>query len=134
MKVRRRRKNKQIEISSLIDILFILLIFLMLSVRFTETRSYLELDLPDSRLSQVGDFESVVTISSDSQGIWYWNGKPESKDSVLSKIESFSEKEKQTKIILDLDKKSEFGHFFLITEKLKEKKINQVEIATKLKR
>ncbi|WP_411821528.1 ExbD/TolR family protein [Leptospira sp. 'Mane'] len=134
MKLRRIRKRKQIDISSLIDVLFILLIFLMVSVRFTETKSYVELDLPKSENSSVGDFDSQIILSLDRNGQWYWNGIKKSKEELSLAIQSGKSFTSETKVILEIDKISAFGDFFEIVTKLKNRNINQIEIATKLQR
>ncbi|TGN14664.1 ExbD/TolR family protein [Leptospira ilyithenensis] len=134
MKLKRIRKRKQIDISSLIDVLFILLIFLMVSVRFTETKSYVELDLPKSENSRVGDFDSQIVLSLDPGGQWYWNGAAKTKEELISAIQSGKNLTSETKVILEIDKSSAFGDFFEIINHLKNKNINQIEIATKLQR
>ncbi|BDA80887.1 hypothetical protein LPTSP3_g38170 [Leptospira kobayashii] len=134
MKLKRIRKRKQIDISSLIDVLFILLIFLMVSVRFTETKSYVELDLPKSENSRVGDFDSQIVLSLDSNGQWYWNGAAKTKEELILAIQSGKGITSASKVILEIDKSSAFGDFFEIVNRLKNKNINQIEIATKLQK
>ncbi|MDZ4726119.1 MAG: biopolymer transporter ExbD [Leptospira sp.] len=131
--MRRRSKRKQIDISSLIDVLFILLIFLMVSVRFTDSHSLVELNLPKSNVSQVGDTKDEIIISISKTGEYFLNGKKESKVIILSFISDELSKMKNPVVILELDEDSRFGDFFEITNLLKSKSIQSVQIATRKK-
>ena len=126
-----RRKCKQIEISSLIDILFILLIFLMVSVRFTESNSRFDFNLPKSEDQVVGDTENEIIISISKSGEHFLNGKSLEKDRLHDYIRTEIKQELKPIVILEMDVDAKFGDFFQITSLLKTKSISNVQIATK---
>jgi biopolymer transport protein ExbD len=131
MRRRPRRKSKQIEISSLIDILFILLIFLMVSVRFTESRSLFEFNLPKSEIQQVGDSESEIIISISKAGDHFLNGKQIDRQALYTYIKTEIRPDLKPVIILEMDVETKFGDFFEIINLLKQRSILNVQIATK---
>ncbi len=130
MRGRRKNKKKQIEISSLIDILFILLIFLMLSVRFTESRTLQDFNLPKSDANLVGDSTNEVSISISKESSYFLNGSPIQKSNLIRFIKTELDVAKNPTIILELDVDSKFGDFYEITEIFKTKSISKIQIST----
>ena len=130
MRSRRKNKKNQIEISSLIDILFILLIFLMLSVRFTESRTLQDFNLPKSDAKLLGDSTNEVTISISKEGSFFLNGSPIQKSNLNRFIKNEIDVTKNPTIILELDVESKFGDFYEVTELLKTKSISNIQIST----
>ncbi|TGL61936.1 hypothetical protein EHQ58_04845 [Leptospira ognonensis] len=128
---KRRQRSKQIEISSLIDILFILLIFLMVSVRFSESYTYSEFNLPKSEAQIVGDSKNEIKISISKLSEFFLNGRPIEKMDLINYIAAEVKVEESPTVILEVDSESKFGDFFEITNALKEKSIENVQIATR---
>ncbi len=128
---KRRGKSKTIEISSLIDILFILLIFLMLSVRFTESNTLFEYNLPKAEAQVVGDIEKEIRISISKSGEHFINGQKIEKTKIARWIGEEQIKNPKALIVLEIDTDAKFGDFFDLTNALKSISIQNIQIATK---
>ncbi|TGM45461.1 ExbD/TolR family protein [Leptospira vanthielii] len=128
MKLRKSNSDSSIDISSLIDVLFILLIFLMLAVRFTEPTSTLQLDLPKTKTDSIGEESPKFKIQINHLGLVFFDGKETSKDS-LTLVIPMNEDGKSS-IVLEVDKKAVFESFVFVTDLLKSKGYQKVNIVT----
>ncbi|EMY70167.1 ExbD/TolR family protein [Leptospira vanthielii] len=128
MKLRKSNSDSSIDISSLIDVLFILLIFLMLAVRFTETTSTLQLDLPKTKTDSIGEESPKFKIQINHLGLVFFDGKETSKDSLTLAI-PMNEGGKSS-IVLEVDKRAVFESFVFVTDLLKSKGYQKVNIVT----
>ncbi len=70
-----KKKELTVNITPLIDVVFLLLIFFMVSTSFTR-ETQIEIELPKATGSQLELEEQVVEISIDSEGNFYVNKKP----------------------------------------------------------
>ncbi|XDD48317.1 ExbD/TolR family protein [Leptospira sp. WS39.C2] len=129
MKVRKPKQNSKIDISSLIDVLFILLIFLMLAVRFTEPTSTISLDLPKSKTDSFGNETHPLKIQIKSNGDLYKNEIKMDIDEFMNTLDSNSDP--NMSVSLEVDQHTEFGSFVQITDVLKQKKYQKIDIKTK---
>ncbi|MCW7483044.1 ExbD/TolR family protein [Leptospira kanakyensis] len=128
MKLRKSSSYSSIDISSLIDVLFILLIFLMLAVRFTETTSTLQLDLPKTKTESIGEESPKFKIQINQLGIVYIDGKETTKESLTNLITE--NEDGKSRVVLEVDQKVEFGVFVLVTDLLKSKGYQKIDIVT----
>ncbi|PJZ44301.1 ExbD/TolR family protein [Leptospira brenneri] len=128
MKLRKSSSNSSIDISSLIDVLFILLIFLMLAVRFTETTSTLQLDLPKTQTDSIGEESPKFKIQINHLGLIYIDGKETGKELLTDVIPK--NEDGKSRIVLEVDKKVEFQFFVLVTDLLKSKGYQKIDIVT----
>lgn len=128
MKLRKSNPDSSIDISSLIDVLFILLIFLMLAVRFTETTSTLQLDLPKTKTDSIGEESPKIKIQINHQGSIYLDGKETSKDSLSIVIPK--NEDGKSRVVLEVDKNAVFESFVLVTDILKSKGYQKIDIIT----
>lgn len=75
MKLRHKdRQDPDISLTPLIDVVFLLLIFFMVSTSFTR-ESEISIDLPESTPQEVESEQTPVDLTIDSQGRFYINGK-----------------------------------------------------------
>lgn len=128
MKLRKPSSNSSIDISSLIDVLFILLIFLMLAVRFTETTSTLQLDLPKTKTDSIGEESPKFKIQINHLGIVYFDGKETGNDSLAVLVPK--NEDGKSRVVLEVDKKAEFASFVSVTDLLKSKGYQKIDIVT----
>lgn len=128
MKLRKSNSNSIIDISSLIDVLFILLIFLMLAVRFTETTSTLQLDLPKTQTDSIGEESPKFKIQINHLGTIYFDGEETEKDSLVALVPK--NEDGKSRIVLEVDKRAVFESFVLVTDLLKSKGYQKIDIVT----
>lgn len=73
---RQQREEVSVNLTPLIDVVFLLLIFFMVSTTFTK-ESHLEINLPEAVEGQPGAMESeTVDVVVDAQGQYSVNGQP----------------------------------------------------------
>ncbi|RMD97125.1 MAG: biopolymer transporter ExbD [Calditrichaeota bacterium] len=81
----KRRRKPVINITSLIDVLFLLLIFMMISSTFLEQPG-MKLDLPKAESAEIGE-KKELTIYVTSQGELFLNSDPVSIDQLKEVLE-----------------------------------------------
>ncbi|TGL62633.1 ExbD/TolR family protein [Leptospira jelokensis] len=129
MRVRKPKHSTNIDISSLIDVLFILLVFLMLAVRFTEPTSTISLDLPKSKTDSFGSQSYVYKIQMKAVNEIYLNGEKVALSSLSDQIQKNTSQ--FDAVSLEVDQKIEFGNFVTVTDLLKAKGFEKIDIKTK---
>ena len=129
MKVRKPKQESSIDISSLIDVLFILLIFLMLAVSFTEPTSNISLDLPKSKTNQFGNETHTIKIQIKSNGELYHNDTKMDIQTLSNNLEINSDP--NSSVSLEVEQQTEFGTFVEVTDILKSKQYQKIDIKTK---
>lgn len=95
-----------VNITPLIDVVFLLLIFFMVSTTF-DHQSELSIDLPEASGEIVSSEKKVLNISIDAKGEFYLNDKKlksNNTQTLLSEIKQQAENIKDPKIIISADK------------------------------
>lgn len=131
MKIQDKPKRKlQINITSLIDVLFILLIFFMVTSTFLEQPG-MKLELPKAKSAQVEKVENlVVYIDSDQQV--FLNDKPVAIDRLEKQLqESIKENEDPT-LVLRADKTVPHGLVVMAMDIAKQVGVKRLIVATKV--
>lgn len=128
MKLRKPKQESGIDISSLIDVLFILLIFLMLAVRFSEPTSSISLDLPKSKTESIGNETYAFKIQIKTNGDLYKNDTKMDMDTFVKTLDNNPDPNKT--VSLEVDQHLEFGTFVTVTDILKQKNYQKIEIKT----
>jgi biopolymer transport protein ExbD len=74
MKFQRRKKEKiDISMTSMIDVVFLLLIFFMVTTSFTR-QSEIKIKLPEANGTEAEDYPKNVTVTIDDKGDYYLTG------------------------------------------------------------
>ena len=126
MQKRRKREETVLDLSGLMDIIFILLIFVMLSVSFQQKFSVMELDLPSAVNSQAGkEADLEISVLSNSS---LWIEQTEIPfDSLTSEIQ----KRSPSRIRLNAEKNLRYEDFIRISEKIKSTGIEKLDLGLK---
>ena len=98
MKSRRRRRGEGIDITPLIDVLFMLIIFLVLTTTFTQGR--IDVDLPEGKADSRGQ-KNAVLISVTEKSAILWNGRPIALDEAVSRSVSMHKRGADVRIAGD---------------------------------
>ena len=120
-----RNKTTAIDISSLLDIIFILLIFVMISLNFTKTFKYIPIDVPNSNSGKEST-EIDFQISMNERSELFFNGVR--KD--WSQIELELKNNKSKPLKLNISKKVAYGEFISLFDKIKLCGIQSVHLGT----
>ncbi len=119
---------KQIEITPLIDCVFLLLIFFMLTSNFVVS-SGVNIKLPKASASEFVETRTITIIVSSEDIIYIKGGVFTSKE-----LESYLRKEKPKSIFIKADKDSSLGAIIGIWDVCKRVGIDKISIATISKR
>ena len=130
MKFKRQLKLEsglvQIDLAPLIDVIFQLLIFFMLSSSFT-FQSGINVKLPKAVTSDIIKDDSY-TITITSENVIYLNGKIISMDELRSRVAKTANKD--TPIMIKADRRSSMGRIVDVWDLCREHGIEKINIAT----
>ncbi len=118
---------KQIDIAPLIDMVFQLLIFFMLTSSFV-MQPGIKVNLPKAVTSEVVQYENIDIIVS-SENVTYLNGKVVTTPELKKILQQVSLNRKQT-VLIKADKRASLGRVVEIWDMCRDLGITQINIAT----
>ena len=126
-----RRNRIFINVSSLIDVLFLLLIFFALSTSFDRLGS-LEVDLPWAKTSSPQRSEELVhEVVVYSDGVYALDGKRMPLTELIRVIRAWQPQEKMDPVILKADKQVPYGTVIDLLDELRGQGILRVQALTR---
>lgn len=121
-------KKPSIMIIPMIDIIFFLLVFFMMSMLSMTARHTLDLDLPRASSAELTAVKSLpVSITRD--GTIYVEKEKISPENFLRRIELKKERNPEMTVLLSADARSEHGDFLFVLDKLNAAGIQKISIA-----
>jgi len=126
----KKKKSLGINITSLIDVMFILLIFFMVSSSFIEQPG-MKLELPTIKSQEVARIENLVMYVSKDGDILIGE-KPVSMDSLSIEVEKLIPEIKEKTLILKADKATEHGLIIKIMDIAKRSGLKKIVIGTQI--
>ena len=103
----RKRKRPAINITSLIDVMFLLLIFFMVSTTFAEHPG-IKLELPSATTAEPSKLEPL-TLTIDKKGSMFLNDMPVKEKELRARLEEMAKKPDST-LVLKADKVVPYGY------------------------
>ncbi len=123
-----RKKRTNINITALVDILFLLIIFFAVSTQFTNQRS-VGVDLPQSKTGNtISTLRKLMIVMKEGEVVLI-NGKPVRWEMVKQTI-SEGEFDKTQKVILNIDKRISHGKVIRLLDILKLQQFKKVVFGT----
>lgn len=120
----RKRRSNPLDMSSLLDIIFILLIFSMLSMSFQKDFESIELNLPQEEGNTKESFTTPIRIFLKENGELYFENKKITWTELESSIKGLQERQFQ----LGIEKKVYYEDFIKLTSLLKKFGIEKIEL------
>lgn len=121
-------KKPSIMIIPMIDIIFFLLVFFMMSMLSMTVRHTLDLNLPRASSAELTATKSLpVSITRD--GTIYVEKENISRENFLRRIELEKERNPEMTVLLSADARSEHGDFLFVLDKLNAAGIQKISIA-----
>ena len=105
MFVRQKKQEVTVNLTPLIDVVFLLLIFFMVSTSFTR-ETQIELELPKASIEPLDTKKESLEISIDKEGRYFVNGKGlvnESIDTLKRAIKPILDENKDISVIISAD-------------------------------
>lgn len=128
MSKKRTRETPMPDITPLIDVVFLLLIFFMVSTVFKKSEVALLLNLPEVSDGEAqGTADKVITIEVSNEKMAY-NGKSISIDELDSKLKSVTKKD--IPIELRIDKEVKYEKVVQVLDNLKKNSLNNLSLIT----
>ena len=114
--VRRSRSQPSLNVAPLLDVVFLLLIFFLLTS--TLVNSYMDLDLPDAR-SVEARAPAPLTVSLDSSGRLLLNGQPTSMERLAEDLGPLLARDPERSVNLEGDEGVLLGDFVRVLDILR---------------
>lgn len=122
-----KHKGLEINLTPLIDVVFLLLIFFMVSTTFVYTNS-LKVNLPKAKGESV-EIQKNVNVSVTKTGDFLVNGKGVSRINFKSKIKSLYNENPNATVIIQADKDSKHGDVVFVMDESKKAGFDRFAIA-----
>lgn len=126
----KRRKRTTINITSLIDVLFLLLIFFMVSSSFIEQPG-MKLELPTIKSNEIARVENLV-LHVSKEGEIFLAEKRVSMDSLGLEIETQIPNIKEKTLVLKADKETNHGVIVQVMDIAKRSGLSKIVIGTRV--
>ncbi|MCF7487091.1 MULTISPECIES: ExbD/TolR family protein [Vibrio] len=124
-----REESPQVDLTPLIDVVFILLIFFILSANF-QKESTIEVDRPSASSSTLKSESKILTVSVDrDQNIWF-NGQNISLSQLQFQVKAQVTNSQTINAIVNADRSLDTGTLISIIDTLRLSGITNVAIAT----
>ena len=129
MKIAKKAKRKvSLNLTSLIDVLFILIIFFAVSSTFLEQPG-IELKLPEAQSGNTQIIDKVI-INVDRDGNIFLNDKPVQLDMLAEQVKALNENRDEKSVTLNADSSVKHGTVISIMDVLRREGIYKIVVAT----
>ena len=108
-RVRPMSEDVRIELTPMIDVVFLLLTFFIFAVVMMVRADVLDVNLPELSSGQTAESTILITIAIDKTGGLFINGEPIEMDSVVGQVESLKEQAGDGALVLAVDIQSPAG-------------------------
>ncbi|CCQ89400.1 putative Biopolymer transport protein [Nitrospina gracilis 3/211] len=109
MKIRRHKKRSRVDLAPLIDVVFLLLIFFMLT--FAVQGQGLDMLLPKESQAATENPEKPVVIAIKQDGSITLNGKPLSSDALLNKLTQALQTRQDKQVVIESSEDARYEVF-----------------------
>lgn len=143
MKLERNRRKGELvmELTPLIDVVFLLLIFFLVATTFDEMRGGIKIDLPNSTINEVASVKELQIVVNKNKSIilnYKENGKLHKENLDINSLRhALARKLKETKdknVIISADKNVDYGYIVDIMTISKETGAKSLDIDTQIRR
>ncbi|MFK8066666.1 MAG: ExbD/TolR family protein [Gammaproteobacteria bacterium] len=134
----RPRKDDDVELNltPLIDVVFLLLIFFMVSTTFVK-ESEIKLDLPEATTAAAPSTKEAIKISIDAKGNYFLNGEPlinTQAETVEKAIKLAAGDNKEPTIVINADKQATHQSVVAVLDAARRLKFLRITFATERKK
>jgi len=132
---RKKRSNVTLNVTSLVDVLFLLLIFFMVTGTFKRAGE-MQLDLPESSTSSprsegAQSYQSKLVLHED--GTVFLNDEPVELSQLAAKLKKLAAQDANATILLDAEAGARYGDAIHLMDLVREAGFGGVSVGTRLK-
>ena len=125
----KKRVDYLVDITPLVDVVFLMLIFFMVSTTFSVSSS-LKLDLPSSNATTMQKEMQQVTISVDGQGQLFVQDKAVNDGDLRKRILNISKGDPNMRVVLRADAEARHKRVVYVLDTLRGLRMSKIGIAT----
>jgi len=126
---RRRRSGARLELTALMDVMFLVLVFFIYAIFDMSVHRGVKVDLPDGAGSKESGERIVVTILPDDT--MQFNGMPMERDAIVAKIRELYRLKMELPVLVSGDRASSLGAGIGLLSRLREAGVGKVTFQTK---
>ena len=126
----RKKSKPQIVLTNLVDIIFLLVFFFMISSSFAKNTNKMPVNLPSATSAATIDGENM-TIQVSKIGKLYIKKKQVKVSELISKIKSYVSKSPSRPILLEADKEADYGRVVHILDIIRSNGATNIGLSTK---
>jgi len=128
-----RRSGPDVNLTPLIDVVFLLLIFFMVSTTFSK-QSEIIVELPEASKRPVAEKESPIDLKIDAAGVYYVNDKQlinTQLDTLMRALQDASENKTDAPLVINADGKTSHQSVVMAMDAARQVGLLHLSIATK---
>lgn len=125
-----RRDTGSINVTSLVDIIFILLIFFLLTTSFSSESAGLEVDLPEASAADIQVTPGDLTVALTKEGEMLVRGEVVSLDELRQLMRDHKKAQKSATVIVQADAEVPHGRVVAVVDLAKAEGLPRLGIAT----
>lgn len=134
---RRGKGELTLEITPLIDVVFLLLIFFLVATTFEDINSGIKIELPQSTIKEIKDIKEIqIAIDKNKNMVLNYKEKGKTqkinvnKENLKSELEDKFKNSNEKNVVISADKKLDYGYIVEIMTISKEAGANSLDIDT----
>ncbi|WP_071191730.1 biopolymer transporter ExbD [Trichormus sp. NMC-1] len=120
----------QINIVPMIDVIFAILTFFIMSTLFLTRQEGLPVNLPKAATSRQSQIPTRITVTVESSGLVSLNKKPTTVDALAEEIRNLMGTDSESIVIINADAQVEHGNVIAVMDKVRQVKGAKLAIAT----
>ena len=121
-------EQPNVDMTPLIDVVFILLIFFILSASFQQ-QNQIKVERPNSQVTDSISNVSI-TVSVDEQGQIWFDNQPVEVELLTSRVKQKAAQASNVSVVIDVDKSIDSGRLIQVVDKVRIAGVNNVAVAT----
>jgi biopolymer transport protein ExbD len=139
MKFQRKKKEKiDISMTSMIDVVFLLLIFFMVTTSFSR-QTEVKIKLPEAKGAEAEDFPKSVNVTIDAKGVYYLVGSDngqnrklpdQNRETLIRELSKFTNQDKDLPFIISADAKTPHQSVMTVLDVAGQVGFNHITFAT----
>lgn len=117
-RVRRTSDDVRVELTPMIDVVFLLLTFFVFSIVLMIRADVLDVRLPELTAGENAQRVTPITIAIDEQGMLFLNGQQIAQDEIIARVGALRDESPDSPILLAVDVRSDAGVLIQLADAL----------------